>query len=130
MVRRPPRSTRTDTLFPYTTLFRSGLCNICTGQVANLEPVVGGFKVDVKRAHIRLVQRHDGAIADHVHISANYGIEYAGFRSAHIGLAGFNARLGRLHSIGNGSAPVEGNGQGHTRSEEHTSELQSLMRIS
>src|SRR3546814_3522941 len=79
MRRRPPRSTRTVTLFPYTTLFRS---------------VVGGFKVDVKRAHIRLVQRHDGAIADHVHISANYGVEYAG------------------------------------RSEEHTSELQSLMRIS
>src|SRR3546814_14608471 len=26
MIRRPPRSTRTDTLFPYTTLFRSGLC--------------------------------------------------------------------------------------------------------
>src|SRR3546814_16134987 len=31
MIRRPPRSTRTDTLFPYTTLFRSirGLCFIC-----------------------------------------------------------------------------------------------------
>src|SRR3546814_3544191 len=27
MIRRPPRSTRTDTLFPYTTLFRSGICN-------------------------------------------------------------------------------------------------------
>src|SRR3546814_14547155 len=27
MIRRPPRSTRTDTLFPYTTLFRSGMCN-------------------------------------------------------------------------------------------------------
>src|SRR3546814_20783431 len=27
MIRRPPRSTRTDTLFPYTTLFRSGLAN-------------------------------------------------------------------------------------------------------
>src|SRR3546814_20122004 len=26
MIRRPPRSTRTDTLFPYTTLFRSHLC--------------------------------------------------------------------------------------------------------
>src|SRR3546814_3518696 len=26
MIRRPPRSTRTDTLFPYTTLFRSGRC--------------------------------------------------------------------------------------------------------
>src|SRR3546814_5740674 len=28
MIRRPPRSTRTDTLFPYTTLFRSGFCRI------------------------------------------------------------------------------------------------------
>src|SRR3546814_16699738 len=28
MIRRPPRSTRTDTLFPYTTLFRSPLCAI------------------------------------------------------------------------------------------------------
>src|SRR3546814_1646190 len=27
MIRRPPRSTRTDTLFPYTTLFRSGPCH-------------------------------------------------------------------------------------------------------
>src|SRR3546814_18434645 len=27
MIRRPPRSTRTDTLFPYTTLFRSSLCS-------------------------------------------------------------------------------------------------------
>src|SRR3546814_19378139 len=27
MIRRPPRSTRTDTLFPYTTLFRSASCN-------------------------------------------------------------------------------------------------------
>src|SRR3546814_18780052 len=32
MIRRPPRSTRTDTLFPYTTLFRSGLMGL--GRVA------------------------------------------------------------------------------------------------
>src|SRR3546814_11471060 len=30
MIRRPPRSTRTDTLFPYTTLFRSGLLSTLT----------------------------------------------------------------------------------------------------
>src|SRR3546814_18992639 len=29
MIRRPPRSTRTDTLFPYTTLFRSPQCGFC-----------------------------------------------------------------------------------------------------
>src|SRR3546814_5370422 len=33
MIRRPPRSTRTDTLFPYTTLFRSRKAAECTGQV-------------------------------------------------------------------------------------------------
>src|SRR3546814_3111621 len=32
MIRRPPRSTRTDTLFPYTTLFRSGVCISASGQ--------------------------------------------------------------------------------------------------
>src|SRR3546814_12192291 len=49
MIRRPPRSTRTDTLFPYTTLFRSTQCgmalvstsSICQGeQVALLWPTI------------------------------------------------------------------------------------------
>src|SRR3546814_18388391 len=33
MIRRPPRSTRTDTLFPYTTLFRSSLLEVRGGEV-------------------------------------------------------------------------------------------------
>src|SRR3546814_16321345 len=33
MIRRPPRSTRTDTLFPYTTLFRSGTLTLAQGQI-------------------------------------------------------------------------------------------------
>src|SRR3546814_15787424 len=37
MIRRPPRSTRTDTLFPYTTLFRS-VCTTELGEVAKLRP--------------------------------------------------------------------------------------------
>src|SRR3546814_7762657 len=40
MIRRPPRSTRTDTLFPYTTLFRSYLAGADRGEVA-LPRVVG-----------------------------------------------------------------------------------------
>src|SRR3546814_17873375 len=38
MIRRPPRSTRTDTLFPYTTLFRSNMADITpdVGQVHRL----------------------------------------------------------------------------------------------
>src|SRR3546814_1150947 len=39
MIRRPPRSTRTDTLFPYTTLFRSGLgCRYPGGERPGLYP--------------------------------------------------------------------------------------------
>src|SRR3546814_10772091 len=67
MIRRPPRSTRTDTLFPYTTLFRSA-------------------------------QRHGVDLAD------------------------------RITKQGHGF--VEDGASDNLRSEEHTSELQSLMRIS
>src|SRR3546814_2559719 len=77
MIRRPPRSTRTDTLFPYTTLFRSDV-----------------------HAH-QLVTEHFAALVgeyDVVPVLAEVDIALA--------------------------AVVE------VRSEEHTSELQSLMRIS
>src|SRR3546814_5037273 len=79
MIRRPPRSTRTDTLFPYTTLFRSLLVDDGQGrQIGNA---------------------HAQAAAD------------AG------DLQGQMVSGGRRHPP-------------HGRSEEHTSELQSLMRIS
>src|SRR3546814_16790402 len=74
MIRRPPRSTRTDTLFPYTTLFRSGRGMIRT----------------INRNEIVLETRLDAVALDHLH-------EFA---------------------------------CKERRSEEHTSELQSLMRIS
>src|SRR3546814_17003279 len=67
MIRRPPRSTRTDTLFPYTTLFRS-----------------------------RILMR----------------------------------RLHQLASVGRSGGWRASGRDGGRRSEEHTSELQSLMRIS
>src|SRR3546814_11842252 len=41
MIRRPPRSTRTDTLFPYTTLFRSCLARGAQAEVRALHPDVG-----------------------------------------------------------------------------------------
>src|SRR3546814_6484391 len=77
MIRRPPRSTRTDTLFPYTTLFRSGDRGI-EGQAAARD--------DAGRepAHRRRPDQRD--------------------------------QPGQRKSV--------------RRSEEHTSELQSLMRIS
>src|SRR3546814_2177256 len=42
MIRRPPRSTRTDTLFPYTTLFRSGLGIALDTRWSDLEIAVVG----------------------------------------------------------------------------------------
>src|SRR3546814_5012107 len=78
MIRRPPRSTRTDTLFPYTTLFRS---LAVVDVLPSLEPRPAAGEVHRRRG--------------------------AGFRPRHAALQ-----------------PVPG------RSEEHTSELQSLMRIS
>src|SRR3546814_3629297 len=85
MIRRPPRSTRTDTLFPYTTLFRSQC------------PRVAGCEEDPDR--LRPALRPRGRVA--------------GVRQG----AGDPPRR-RL--------PEDRPG----RSEEHTSELQSLMRIS
>src|SRR3546814_19502697 len=88
MIRRPPRSTRTATLFPYTTLFRSDLAACRIGG-----PV---------------------RIADD-HRDAETGIEIAD--------------LAEQVMVAELLAMVAGeDDQG--RSEEHTSELQSLMRIS
>src|SRR3546814_2306618 len=49
MIRRPPRSTRTDTLFPYTTLFRSRQRSAQLGRLALV-----GVHVDHHVAHIRV----------------------------------------------------------------------------
>src|SRR3546814_15810465 len=88
MIRRPPRSTRTDTLFPYTTLFRSGEIDIAISpQLATIGTLL---------AHVR---RGD---------------------------------IVSVHSLRRGAAEaIEAIAHGDAkRSEEHTSELQSLMRIS
>src|SRR3546814_3668080 len=80
MIRRPPRSTRTDTLFPYTTLFRSP-SGLETGRVG-LPPAK-----EKARLPPSSIRRTDGKFAALLRIASS-------------------------------------------RSEEHTSELQSLMRIS
>src|SRR3546814_3334111 len=78
MIRRPPRSTRTDTLFPYTTLFRSKLDQRTFAQIVGL-----GLEAQAEHADLALAERLD--------------------------------EVKRVADL---------------RSEEHTSELQSLMRIS
>src|SRR3546814_990656 len=106
MVRRPPRSTRTDTLFPYTTLFRSDdtLGNHAGPSAADLDGD-GVSEVVVTRGGNRL-HVYDGATG-----------ELKWFHTA-AQTASQTAALGDVADC------IDG------RSEEHTSELQSLMRNS
>src|SRR3546814_4002327 len=102
MMRLPPRSTRTDTLFPYTTLFRSGaLASVLLDPLGQCGDLLG----------------------DPFGPGLAHGVEQGAIVRAGIGGRG-SVELGR----------VEGNrhrrGHPRRRSEEHTSELQSLMRIS
>src|SRR3546814_7684108 len=85
MIRRPPRSTRTDTLFPYTTLFRSGRLADAALLVCDRDPI-----------HFRLLRCTPWART---------------MRAAGSVMLGLNCAE-------------------KPRSEEHTSELQSLMRNS
>src|SRR3546814_3479179 len=110
MLRRPPRSTRTYTLFPYTTLFRSAQLVLQRRQVVAVDRVGdlvglldrvrgdgGEGLFDVPRAAVLAVAQ------------AGHDVEQA---------------LEVVRLVGHGSF------RGSARSEEHTSELQSLMRIS
>src|SRR3546814_1114465 len=103
MIRLPPRSTRTDTLFPYTTLFRSATTRavakmIKTGLAKNAEEA---FDILTRGA-----QTGANEAEDLLDTFSEYSTQ---FRK--LGLDGKTA-------------------MGLLRSEEHTSELQSLMRIS
>src|SRR3546814_4759222 len=87
MIRRPPRSTRTDTLFPYTTLFRSIFW-------------ASGAAFFIKQPYWELSGGFDADFFAHMEeIDLCWRLQRAGYRIGY-------------------------------RSEEHTSELQSLMRIS
>src|SRR3546814_8698408 len=140
MLRRPPRSTRTDTLFPYTTLFRSlyrGASSHYCQAGANktgYRPAYGNVDADGRirnrerrfsdaafAKHSRFVQepvrlharRHGPAFSRHLLVDPPRR------RHVHLGNAA------RAHGwLGAAGARRRG------RSEEHTSELQSLMRIS
>src|SRR3546814_1523376 len=97
MLRRPPRSNRTDTLFPYTTLFRSEPL-----LQSHALPPAGG---DIDHGVGGLLDAREEL---HEHIGIRCGLSRFGI--ARVEMEDGRARFGR--------------------SEEHTSELQSLMRIS
>src|SRR3546814_4706979 len=104
MIRRPPRSTRTDTLFPYTTLFRSPLI----------------FAAWLRALGRTLYADELGPLAD----------DYSGFRPTVVK----RMLVDRQPWCDDVGTPTVETCQdalsASLRSEEHTSELQSLMRIS
>src|SRR3546814_2401092 len=106
MIRRPPRSTRTDTLFPYTTLFRS------RGRQLEADAQRRGESQDARRPfhHRELrIERAAPRLRQRRHLRDGGGAEAAGIPAAR----DLRELLRRPR-----------------RSEEHTSELQSLMRNS
>src|SRR3546814_4588691 len=98
MIPRPQRSTLTDTLFPYTTLFRS------PDSLCRLQSRSGG--TDQRRFPRGIADRFQG------------------------GGDNRDRRAGRYGVLGSGAGGQCAFHQAARRSEEHTSELQSLMRIS
>src|SRR3546814_13915259 len=63
MIRRPPRSTRTDTLLPYTTLFRSfAACSVCAASVCDWAWATGAAKAAVITAASRILDCFMGVL--------------------------------------------------------------------
>src|SRR3546814_5743902 len=104
MIRRPPRSTRTDTLFPYTTLFRSIVQRkragpVERGQLAAIDPA--GDVINADRRAVVAGALLAPTVLAHCRVVVAEQLEMTTFVAEHV-----------------------------QRSEEHTSELQSLMRSS
>src|SRR3546814_15423149 len=75
MIRRPPRSTRTDTLFPYTTLFRSSLRNDTGGGISiltafGLTMLIGSAALAIDVGSLYLDRRKLQGIADAAALAA------------------------------------------------------------
>src|SRR3546814_3788824 len=121
MIRRPPRSTRTDTLFPYTTLFRSCFAHIgdCSGANG------GGPHDNLDDVANREVDRI--VVVVHVAVAIDGGEGFG--RIVAIETKAVDARNeGQVRSVESHVYALRL--RRRDRSEEHTSELQSLMRIS
>src|SRR3546814_2531997 len=107
MIRRPPGSTLTDTLFPYTTLCRSHPGDVVVELVQRVaDRQLGGDLGDREAGRLRGQRR--GARDARVHLDDDQLAVGGVDGELHVGAAGVDA----------------------DRSEEHTSELQSLLRIS
>src|SRR3546814_18937934 len=70
MIRRPPRSTRTDTLFPYTTLFRSQLGHLRANALGGRQRVGAGGQLDREPRHRLAVELGREEIARRAQLDA------------------------------------------------------------
>src|SRR3546814_7835149 len=128
MIRRPPRSTRTDTLFPYTTLFRSddclqrvradpdGYAALVARHGVLLDRIAALSGYDFYRSQAPLDPRAPIPMLSLAHLGVTRAAQAYASGKVDEGLAGACAGVRTWRTLG--------------RSEEHTSELQSLMRIS
>src|SRR3546814_4502535 len=125
MIRRPPRSTRTDTLFPYTTLFRSISWDAYYQHGQSKESIV--VKGDGTRSAF-------AGLANTTDIFGPGGDFTSVLRDFNFGNRKRTQQVASAYVAGDTSDFFAGwaGPIGFTagRSEEHTSELQSLMRIS
>src|SRR3546814_10907883 len=135
MIRRPPRSTRTDTLFPYTTLFRSHHSLQPRGDRCRGHGGAG------RQRHLRRLpapgglarQRDDGGFRP-----ADQDPRGGGGLAVACLLRAGGPPEGHPHDrrgleaalAGDRALSIQGGRPLHDRSEEHTSELQSLMSTS
>src|SRR3546814_4603832 len=122
MIRRPPRSTRTDTLFPYTTLVRSGSPARHVDQRAIAEDDIGRHAACLGEVEAQLLQRVEQRRVGVTQFGRCGGAAGALTRFSDGVAAEAEAALA-LQQPGARRRHAE-------RSEEHTSELQSLMRRS
>src|SRR3546814_10530102 len=103
MIRLPPRTTRTDTLVPYTTLFRSG-------HGLGVGAGIAGAHHDAGRRDLGILRHRKLAVGDQADDDQHQREDRRKNRP-------LDEEMGKAHELS-------------LRSEEHTSELQSLMRIS
>src|SRR3546814_2596484 len=114
MIRRPPRSTRTDTLFPYTTLFRS---------VTDLDLFFTQLQtLDDKHVHVPNSQAVSNPIVNFSRDGVRRCIIVFGI--------GYDDDIDQAVAVIRAILTADPRTASEPRSEEHTSELQSLMRIS
>src|SRR3546814_9396171 len=132
MIRRPPRSTRTDTLFPYTTLFRS----VVAGQVLRLRQALvqhpveppGLVRVAVDGVGDLLLRETPEVVRLPQHRAESSHLPHQPLQRLEACPRRLRQQAAALfRKIDQDRAALE---QRERRSEEHTSELQSLMRIS